>query len=86
MFEVREFNPVGAITLIDDSIRDPREREKIFGQNDHVRKYGHDYPQRISASGLRAIEDDFVNTLTDDFRKKYGLVKGEIIYRGEKII
>jgi SAM-dependent methyltransferase len=84
ILQVPFFNPVGEKTFEDDTVTDPREREKIFGQNDHVRKYGHDYPQRISASGLKAIEDAYVNTLSDETRKKYGLVEGEIIYRGEK--
>ncbi len=84
ILQVPFFNPVGDTTFEDNSITDPRERERIFGQDDHVRKYGTDYPKRINASGLRAVEDDFVNTLTDDFRKRHGLVKGEIIYRGNK--
>jgi SAM-dependent methyltransferase len=85
ILQVPFFNPVGDKTYADDSITDPRERERIFGQDDHVRKYGHDYPTRIAASGLKPIEDDFVNTLSDDVRKKFGLVKGEIIYRGDKM-
>jgi SAM-dependent methyltransferase len=85
IMQVPFFNPVPDITFEDNSITDPRERERIFGQDDHVRRYGRDYPQRIAASGLKAIEDDFVNTLSEDVRKKFGLVKGEIIYRGEKV-
>lgn len=84
ILQVPFFNPVGDVTFEDNSIADPRERERIFGQNDHVRKYGLDYSQRISASGLQAIEDDYVNTLSDETRKQFGLVKGEIIYRGDK--
>lgn len=84
ILQVPFFNPVGPTTFADDSVTDPREREKLFGQSDHVRKYGFDYPQRIAASGLIAVEDDFVNTLSDEKRKRHGLVKGEIIYRGNK--
>jgi SAM-dependent methyltransferase len=82
--QVPFFNPVPATTFEDNSITDPREREKIFGQDDHVRKYGHDYAKRMEAAGLKAIEDPFVNELTDEVRKKFGLVKGEIIYKGVK--
>jgi SAM-dependent methyltransferase len=84
ILQIPFFNPVGETTFEDNSITDPRERERIFGQNDHVRKYGYDYPKRIAASGLHAVEDEFVNTLSDEVRKRYGLVKGEIIYKGEK--
>ncbi len=78
------FNPVPAVTFEDNSITDPREREKIFGQDDHVRKYGHDYPKRMEQAGLKAVEDEFVNELPEEKRKRYGLVKGETIYKGVK--
>jgi SAM-dependent methyltransferase len=84
ILQVPFFNPVTEKTFEDNSITDPREREKIFGQNDHVRKYGHDYAARIAASGLQAVEDNFVNTLSDEVRRKFGLVRGEIIFRGNK--
>jgi SAM-dependent methyltransferase len=84
ILQVPFFNPVPEKTFEDDSIRSPGEREKIFGQDDHVRKYGHDYPQRIERAGLKAIEDHFVEGLDDEKRKKFGLVKGEIIFKGIK--
>ncbi len=84
ILQVPFFSPVQEVTFEDNSITNPREREKIFGQDDHVRKYGHDYPKRMERAGLIAIEDDFVNTLPDETRKKFGLVKGEILYKGVK--
>ena len=47
-------------TYEDDTITDKREREKIFGQYDHLRIYGKDYPQRLRESGFDVSEDDFV--------------------------
>lgn len=82
--QVPFFNPVPDTTFEDNTITDPREREKVFGQDDHVRKYGHDYAQRMERAGLIAIEDPFVNELSDELRKKFGLVKGEVIFKGEK--
>jgi len=84
IMQVPFFNPVPDKTFEDNTITNPREREKIFGQDDHVRKYGHDYSKRIQQAGLKAIEDGYVNNLTDEVRKKFGLVKGEIIYGGVK--
>lgn len=84
ILQVPFFNPVPDHTFEDNSITDKRMREKVFGQDDHVRKYGKDYGARIERSGLVAIQEEFVNTLSDDIRKKYGLVKGEIIFRGNK--
>ncbi|HEU5291888.1 MAG TPA: class I SAM-dependent methyltransferase [Cyclobacteriaceae bacterium] len=84
IMQIPFYNPVPDITFEDPSITDKREREKIFGQDDHVRKYGKDYPQRIERSGLRVSEEGFVNNMPDETRKKFGLAKGEIIYRGIK--
>lgn len=84
ILQVPFFHPVPDKTVSDPSITDRKMREELFGQDDHVRKYGKDYPRRIEQAGLKAVEDDFVNTRTDEQRQKFGLVKGEIIYRAEK--
>ena len=36
-------------TFQDDSITSPQDREKYYGQNDHVRKYGKDVFERLKA-------------------------------------
>lgn len=84
ILQVPFFRPIPDQTFEDASITDKRMRERVFGQDDHVRKYGHDYPQRIRQSGLTPIEDLYVDTLPETTRKKYGLVKGETIYGGKK--
>jgi SAM-dependent methyltransferase len=84
ILQVPFFAPVPDYTFEDNTIIDKREREKLFGQDDHVRKYGKDYAKRIEKSGLLVLQEDFVNTLHEDIRKKFGLVKGEIIYRANK--
>jgi hypothetical protein len=84
ILQVPFFNPIPEKTFEDATITDKREREKIFGQDDHVRKYGTDYPERIRQSGLTPREDLYVDKLQESARKKYGLVKGEVIYVGWK--
>lgn len=84
VLQVPFFNPIPDKTFEDFSITDPRAREKAFGQDDHVRKYGKDYPQRILRAGLKAVESNFVNEKTDEERKRFGLVKGETLYLGVK--
>jgi hypothetical protein len=37
----------------DPSITDPEERTRAFGQPDHVRSYGRDFPDRLVAAGFR---------------------------------
>jgi len=84
ILQVPFFRPIEDATYEDAAIVDPRDRERIFGQADHVRKYGHDYPIRLKRGGLTPIESDYVDRLSEEDRKKYGLVKGEIIFGGYK--
>lgn len=84
ILQVPFFYPIAEKTLEDPAIVDKREREKLFGQDDHVRKYGLDYPQRIAAGSLVPMQDHFVDDLSDETRRQFGLVKGEIIYGGVK--
>ncbi|WP_143962045.1 class I SAM-dependent methyltransferase [Litoribacter populi] len=67
-------------TLEDKSITDPAERERLFGQRDHVRKYGIDYASRLSKSGLNVIGDNYVKTLPKEMVEKHALPINEIIY------
>ena len=43
-------------TIEDPALTDPVERERRFGQHDHVRIYGDDFALRIEAAGFRARE------------------------------
>jgi SAM-dependent methyltransferase len=81
IMQVPFFSPIPEVTFEDVSITDPRAREKAFGQDDHVRKFGKDYAKRIERSGLRAEESDFAKSLSD----KFGLQRAEIIYLGRKL-
>jgi SAM-dependent methyltransferase len=67
-------------TLEDKSITDPAERERLFGQRDHVRKYGMDYAERLSKSGLVVSENKYVKTLPQALVEKHALPIDEIIY------
>jgi SAM-dependent methyltransferase len=42
----------GSVTDEDPSVTDPRERLARFGQHDHVRTYGDDFPERAARAGL----------------------------------
>ncbi|EID14766.1 type 11 methyltransferase [Mycolicibacterium phlei RIVM601174] len=39
-------------TFEDPSVTDPVERLRLFGQEDHVRRYGPDYKERLSGAGF----------------------------------
>ncbi|MBX2962545.1 MAG: class I SAM-dependent methyltransferase [Cyclobacteriaceae bacterium] len=84
ILQVPFFNPIPEITLEDFAVTNPTEREKLFGQDDHVRKYGRDYAARIERTGLRAHEDHFVQELMPETRDRFKLPEGEIIYKAIK--
>lgn len=67
-------------TIEDKSITDPAEREQVFGQRDHVRKYGNDYADRLRKSGIIIEENLFVKELPTEDVKKYSLPEKEIIF------
>ncbi|WP_108808380.1 class I SAM-dependent methyltransferase [Aquimarina spinulae] len=67
------------ITFEDDSITDPQERARIFGQYDHVRVYGQDYFEKLRAIGFKVDEVDYTNILSKERVTKYCLAPGEIL-------
>lgn len=66
-------------TFSDDSITDPKERAKIFGQYDHVRIYGMDYFDTLAKMGFEVVKEDFISKLSNDEIEKYRLPAGELI-------
>lgn len=69
-----------AETFEDDSITDPAERTRIFGQYDHRRIYGRDYADRLRSVGFEVEETDYAATLTEAERTLYAL-SSDRIYR-----
>ena len=67
-------------TLEDNSITDAAERERIFGQRDHVRKYGKDYASRLRNSGIKIEENNFVKELEPALVSKFALPITETIF------
>lgn len=67
-------------TFEDTNILLPDDRERIFGQKDHVRIYGRDYKDRLEKAGFTVKVDAYVGGLGDDMVKKYGLIRDEDIY------
>lgn len=72
-------------TLEDPSVTDPKERERIYGQNDHLRKFGLDYGDRLRKAGFKVTEDNYLDELDESVRKRYALPDFEIIYFCEKV-
>lgn len=66
-------------TFEDDTITDPAERTRIFGQYDHRRIYGRDYADRLRGAGWQVDEIDYFHTLPPEERDLYAL-RPEILY------
>ena len=68
-----ELYPYYEQTYEDDSITDPDERTRIFGQYDHRRIYGADYADRLRQAGFQVADIDYAATFTEAERRLYAL-------------
>ncbi|TGD83038.1 methyltransferase domain-containing protein [Hymenobacter wooponensis] len=73
-------DPTKAVTHEDLTITDPKERERIFGLNDHVRLYGLDYADKLKEAGFDVLIDDYTAEFSDEEIFKYGFWKGDPFY------
>jgi len=66
-------------TFEDNTITDPKERARIFGQYDHLRIYGLDYFDKLRSVGFIVSEENYTQKISSELIEKYRLTKGEII-------
>ena len=66
-------------TFEDPSITSPKQRNKIFGQYDHVRIYGMDYFDRLKSVGFSVDQIYYAKKLSEEEIFRYCLSKNEII-------
>ena len=71
-------------TLEDETVTAPAERERLFGQFDHVRLAGADYIQRLEQPGFHVTREDHAATLDLETRNLYAVHAGEPFYVCEK--
>jgi SAM-dependent methyltransferase len=68
-------------TYENTNIKSAKEREKYFGQFDHVRLYGKDYYKRLEKTGFNVLK---LKPNTDNWKvdniDKYGINKNEYLY------
>jgi len=65
-------DPSLAMTLEDERIPSPEEREKVFGQRDHLRLYGQDFIERLKQGGF-VVREYRSGILGTDAIARYGL-------------
>jgi len=73
--------PINAdATFEDPSVTDPKERERLFGQFDHVRLYGPDYADRLVEAGFAVEKHKFAEQVGGEAAKQFGLDPNETVY------
>ena len=68
------------VTYENSLITSEVDKEKHFGQSDHVRYYGRDFVTRLEAAGFTVVSF----TGTPEEILKYGLIRGEKIFLAQK--
>jgi hypothetical protein len=71
-------------TKEDASIVTPQQRRDAYWQEDHLRLYGGDFPQRLEEEGFDVAVDGWVRTLDDSTLERYGLFPLEDVYVAKK--
>ena len=67
-------------TFEDSTVISREERQRLFGQYDHVRQYGLDYKDRLIDAGFCVTVADFVRQLEYRTVRRLGLMRNEDVY------
>lgn len=69
-----------ATTYEDPTVIGREERLRAFGQEDHVRVYGRDYPERLRKAGFQVEQIPYPEQLGTASIERYGLRASEPVY------
>ncbi len=72
-------------TEYDPSISTPEDREKIYGQHDHVRIYGQDYPKFLERNGFKVVQYSPFHDSPQETVKKFALNPKEKLFVAYKV-
>ena len=67
-------------TFEDFTITDPEERIRIFGQRDHVRRYGPDVRARMEEAGFAVEEITTEDVTSEGEARRMGLMKRDQVF------
>jgi SAM-dependent methyltransferase len=71
-------------TFEDPQVKDPSDRERIYGLSEHVRGYGRDYKEILARAGFNVKVDNIYPDLDSGMAKYMGFPDMEEIYFVEK--
>jgi SAM-dependent methyltransferase len=78
--------PISAAhTFEDPSVVDPAERRRQFGQEDHVRRYGPDFPERLRRAGFEVTAIHVTDLLAKDEIERMELAACDDVYRCTRV-
>jgi SAM-dependent methyltransferase len=75
-----------AETLEDPAIVTPWERERVFGQSDHLRRYGRDYRDRLHEAGFAVRAENYLEQFDARAIRRLGLRREQDDQFGEEEI
>jgi hypothetical protein len=80
--------PITAIeTFEDPSINTPEGRLKAFGQEDHVRRYGFDFPERLKEAGFSVDTYRAIDIVKDYSElRRFGIQHYRLLFYAKKSI
>jgi len=74
------------ITYEDPSITSQADREREFGQFDHVRAYGRDFADRLVGAGMDVQIPNLLESIPLEVAKRFGLLRAdEVRFDGETV-
>ncbi len=71
-------------TFEDNSITDRAKRAEIFGQYDHVRVFGTDYPERLKSVGFIIDEENYFDLIPQNIKDQYSLNLKDFMFSCKK--
>lgn len=74
-----------ATTLEDPAAVTPEQRHRVFGQSDHVRLYGRDYPDRLAAAGFEVRVERYVEACDSSSVARCGLRREDDAFGEEDV-
>lgn len=75
-----------AETLEDSAVTSPEERDLVFGQSDHLRRYGRDFAERIAAEGFVVDAVPYIDQFEPHEIVRQGLRRDETtLFRDDEI-
>lgn len=80
-------DPTRESTFEDPAIISPQDRLRHYGQEDHARLYGRDYPDRLRQAGFEVTVESFGASLSSALIQRHRLLRDgvlEPIYRCER--